>query len=575
MADQRPIFTPPTPQEFEGPFSAALAGPPQTIEPIKPVAPGGRISPLAAASALASKFFEGAAQGKARAWQTQQNNRISQITQLGAKADTLFKTDELTPEGQAYVRQEIARAMGVNLSGEIDGMSSGPGGKGKGKGKGKDGEQGVGHHILNAAKSVLEGMTGGKMPEGAKGLNESPDAVIGRIYQTIQKDPGKFYRSAQWEAGVQELDKARKALGPDATQQQAMYAMGPTLTRMQQAYPDRAKGLVDAYLRPYQAAPPPGSREWQVIEANKRLQAAQPGAQTQQPGPPGSQQGVMGPQGAPPETGQGQAAVGPPGVAQETELFRQRLNAYKSLGNSTELTPEDIEVTDDGGKTRQVRAKYVDTPEYTGYIDASTNEKIKGNVGGIHADRMQHLQVAVPGDPKYKHDVMVEYDPFGKGEDKFRTIKDFGRVPETQITAGQEASLKERDKIDAENRTHQKELEKAKDRANYLNTLHRIEQTYSRELTQITLQTRRSEDSARKLPTQHERDAAAVQAQQQGDASAAKIRADRDEQIRSMKNRYPEFNEDGDSGEGASPPGAKLSPNVAPITPDRIKKFIH
>lgn len=174
MANDRSVFMPPSVEATEGPFSSILT---ESLVPSqRPVNPAGRVTPAAAVMSIGTSFLKGASEGRIRAFQMEENEKLKKYAQLSEYVQRKLADPNLTDEARSHLEQEASKVFGGHLAGATAPQ--------KGK-KGGEAQGGIGGHVKNILHDLAIGMTGGKMPAGAKEL--------GDIHTWMGKMDGELY----------------------------------------------------------------------------------------------------------------------------------------------------------------------------------------------------------------------------------------------------------------------------------------------------------------------------------------------------------------------------------------------
>jgi hypothetical protein len=333
MPDTRPPQSVFTPQIDEGPFKQAMG--PDAFQAPQMGPPPQRAVPSRAGGIAyyAKSFMDGLAQGRAKAYATEQLNRVRTINSVNAQLAAM-DTEDLNDEGRKVLRQAGAVTLAYPIA-EATQPKKGKKGKGGGttfdqeggvipSGGGDEKQQPLGLKILH---ELSVGVLGGKLPKGYDKID--PRAVLGYVRTTLYQADGtlkpEYSQKAYTEkltaetAGKQNAAIAQSAeLMKKATSQEEARAIG------QQALPgllaagipaNQAQFILESQSGAFRERPKVGSPEYTAAE-HQRLFApmpsgpkpaegamARPGtpeAQAPMPGAPKPAEGAMGAQAGPP-----------------------------------------------------------------------------------------------------------------------------------------------------------------------------------------------------------------------------------------------------------------------------------
>jgi hypothetical protein len=253
----------------------------------------------------------------------EQNERLKNIAILGQYVQSVESDPTKTDEYKALVRQKYFSALGMETLKSFDGQKGGKGKKGKG-GAGDQQQQGPEGMVAGILKHVATGLVGGEMPKGAPDVN--PHELIGQMEAEYHGNQNKYSVQGIIDQSLGGIQGALKALPQDATQEDALTAIGPHLQAIQRVDPARAESIRKDFLGRYQPAPPVGStaaylrdymRSQQTQPPQRGAPApapnATPGQPPEVPQPSAPGQGVPPPQ---PPTGSAPPQPSPPSNAQ-------------------------------------------------------------------------------------------------------------------------------------------------------------------------------------------------------------------------------------------------------------------
>ena len=208
MADQRSVFQPVDPQTLSGPFSSFLQ-PTQQAQQAAQAPPPVMAGKGTSLGYLASKFIQGASQGRVKAFEAKENQKVQEFNSFQGKIKSIYPS--LTPAGQQKALQILSRTMGTEIIQAAEG-----GEKGKGK-KGKQGEEGQGMlgHIKNFAKELGTGMTGGATPKGADihDVAKANVALMNELYDENGLKP-QYSREGVLAENTKQIQEIAKRLPP-------------------------------------------------------------------------------------------------------------------------------------------------------------------------------------------------------------------------------------------------------------------------------------------------------------------------------------------------------------------------
>lgn len=332
MPDQKSVFTPITPEQLQGPFSAFLTPPNDSQRTAAQQPPVNALGGIAMAG---TKFLEGVQSARMKSYEKRENEKSQKLTQFNQYITRIVQDPNLTDEAKQYALQQYSKALGGQILGAMGGEKGKGGKKGKQGGEGQQG--GVAQHFTNILKDLATGMVGGKMPKGAPDidLHTIMGEIDAKIYQPQYSKPGII------ETNIGNIQSALKALPPGSTQEDALRAITPHLQAVEKVDPRRAQSLRADFLGQYQAAPTVGSPEWAMSQLSK------PG---EPPSPVGSsgQQPAGGPIGPPPAAPQG-------AVIPATRMHLAQIAGFAQA-------PEQFEFVNAEGKREQVYAQVVNIP---------------------------------------------------------------------------------------------------------------------------------------------------------------------------------------------------------------------
>lgn len=376
------------PQQLQesGPFTSMLStpAPPSAREP----EPYGGQSRAATGMMLANKFFQGAAQGRIQRFQAEEMNKAQKISNLINWANTTLKNPKLTPEGQQFVTQTVADAIGpLGHEAAKKGDKKNP--------------------FVQFASQLFEGMSGGKLPKGTKDIN--PDAVIGQIQTklfdgtNLRPEFDKEVAFQKWSSGVQETVSK---LGPDSRREHFDTAIAPHLKDVAAGYyPERADPLLASLASRYKPTPTPGSRE-DIFLGLSQPPGGSPSAPTP---PPPSTPSSSQPSGfvdgltpaVPAETSGGTPP--PPGIPAATAAERakyfdpQRAMLMATVGLSANPVSKPVDFfSPDGKLLGKGQATYYNYPAFkghpgfTGWVDDNTGEVISDKIVRVGSISQPH-----------------------------------------------------------------------------------------------------------------------------------------------------------------------------------------
>src|SRR4051812_31830257 len=113
MADQRSAFMPPSMEATEGPFSDVLT---KSLIPSAPNPhPAGRVTPAAAVLSIGTNFLKGASEGRIRAFQNEENDKLKKYAELQDFYQRTISDPNLTDEARTHLTQEVSKAFGGHL----------------------------------------------------------------------------------------------------------------------------------------------------------------------------------------------------------------------------------------------------------------------------------------------------------------------------------------------------------------------------------------------------------------------------------------------------------------------------
>ena len=378
MAEQKSVFMPIDPAAYEGPFSGYLK-PTQQQQHAAEAGPPVLAGKGTSLGYLASKFIAGAAQGRIKAFEQRENEKLkNQEVLKNFVQQTVARTD-ITDQAKQFAMQQYSRVLGADLVNAAGGEGKGKKGK-KGSGPSaepdptraeadptKRGPQGglLTEHLQAMAKDFGLGLVGGKMPKGAPDIN--PSTVIGDIVKEISKPqysiPGIVSQNQQ------DMERKLKALGPDATREDALAAIMPHLQALDQHAPDTGRQARADLAARFQPAPAPGTPEYYDRRLMNLSGAAQPPAQPPVPagGAPANATPVAGFSPATPAA----ATAGPPPAAPQGKTFSPAVWSLMQLAGHASK-PQGVEFTGPDGKMNRTFAQFVTSPDgATGWFDQS------------------------------------------------------------------------------------------------------------------------------------------------------------------------------------------------------------
>src|ERR1035441_273723 len=138
MADQPSVFKPITNDQLTGPFSGFLQ-PTQSQQQSTQQGPPVLASKATSLGFLANKFIKGAAEGRIKAFEQQENQKIQKLQVLQGYVSQINSDPNLTAEAKQVALNKYAQVMGQY---GLDAAGKPSGGKGGGKDGGKDGAGG-------------------------------------------------------------------------------------------------------------------------------------------------------------------------------------------------------------------------------------------------------------------------------------------------------------------------------------------------------------------------------------------------------------------------------------------------
>ena len=405
------------PAAYEGPFSGFLQ-PTQQQQHAAEAGPPVLAGKGTSLGYLASKFIAGAAQGRIKAFEQRENEKLkNQEVLKNFVQQTVARTD-ITDQAKQFAMQQYARVLGADL---VDAA----GGEGKGK-KGKrssgpsaepdptraesdptkQGPQGglLTDHLRAMAKDFGLGLVGGKMPKGAPDIN--PRAVIGDIVAEISKP--QYSITGIVSQNQADMERKLKALGPEATRDEALSAVMPHLQALDQHAPEVGRQARADLAARYQPAPAPGSAEYY----DRKLMNLAGSAQSQTPAQPPSP--VGGPPNATPVAGfspaNPAATAGPPPAAPQGKVFSPAVwSLMQMAGHATK--PQGVEFTGPDGKPVKMFAQFVTAPDgTTGWFDQTGRQ--------ISAPDVRPASTAEPKQERMGTPARVKGDPSWGGDPK-------------------------------------------------------------------------------------------------------------------------------------------------------------
>ena len=325
-------FFGPSPEGQAGPFSAWLdprEAQQRAQRPIDIPAPGGPISPFAAAAAITGKFLEGVTAGRVRGYATEQANRYAQWQQLNQTAQNLLSNDDLNDAGRQLVLQASGNYTGSQLVDAVDQAQKGQ--------KKSDQPPGLGHKVGEIIKEIGLGMVGGKMPKGYDKVDadQVKQQIVGKLFQVGPDGKSmvlrpEFSRKSQQDTVGQQ---AQQALEGATTYEDANKKLIPLVPSILQAYgPQEGKAYIGQILDSFQRSPAPGSPD----EIRKQFLDSFP---QEKETPPGAEAG----------------AAGPPSLTPRQLGMAEMSGMIKDKGNIVFTGPD--------GKLRNEYAQFVTTPK--------------------------------------------------------------------------------------------------------------------------------------------------------------------------------------------------------------------
>ena len=209
----------------QGPFSEMLTRRLQPSMEQPERQPTGWETPLGTVAMLGSRFLEGAQKSRLMEYARSEQERQRALTTYLGLAQAEMANPDLTPEGQALVRQRMGQVLGQQILQTEKG----------GKGKGAEGAKGIPGIVGHVFKEIAIGMTGGQMPKG-KPVNIFEE--MGKL-QMYVKSP-EYSVKAQRQQYNERIDKTLADLrqqNPNASDAEVAVALSPVIGEME------AKGL--------------------------------------------------------------------------------------------------------------------------------------------------------------------------------------------------------------------------------------------------------------------------------------------------------------------------------------------
>jgi hypothetical protein len=347
-------------QQPEGPFMEMLQQPAPQRQPRPHAQQGG----AATAIMLGTEFLGGATQARIQQYAKTEMEKQSRRKEFTDYVTTVLAHSDLSQDAKNAILVEAQQTLGREVGKEAQGAAKK-------------------NPVFGVISKIADSMTGGPMPKGAKDLGD-PRALIGQIqtkYFNGSEVRPEFSKRAQTDKVYGAFSAELAGVKPGTPLEEVESAMTPHLRAMALIDPAQAE-LMRGQLSRFE--PRPKNYQEFLFRQFQGEGGAQPGQQPPPGAPPApSASGGMVPT---PEDTAGQVAPAPASVAAPaskqgagdidwTNLTQraQMGDHFVSIGN-----PELVEFLDKNGKvTGYGQAIMVRSPEYTGWVDASsTHQKL-------------------------------------------------------------------------------------------------------------------------------------------------------------------------------------------------------
>ena len=354
---------------FEGPFESTIE---QGLRPPSPLTvqnPQANVSKLAAAAGLTSKLLEGIQQGAMRKYVQTERVKQTQRESVNAQLASIKNNDQVSQEHKAQLEKIVNGAMMGYTAQQIEDAHKAnqdeTGGK---KGKSKQPEKPI-DHVRNFLVTGLRKASG--VPEGSKPIDLNG---LNTLMASTFDEHGNVkpeYSAAKQKAA---FDSKLNAATQGATDQTDFYRKaGPLYEQGAKVYGQEWPNYLNTRARGFENLNPDQRTERTLLSGappNSGQPQAQPPASAAPPGPPVTP-------GAPaPSVAQ---STPPPG-GQTPAYDPTRALLFKRHGLGTIGEPKKVEVIGPDGSKAEATAFEVRNPEFSGWVDASTNKPTLGYV---------------------------------------------------------------------------------------------------------------------------------------------------------------------------------------------------